>query len=56
MTFQPEVPEFHVGYMENRTTQQWVFALEDLAAMYDMATADKEIMFWCEKKNRKCAR
>ena len=43
----PNSTEFHVGYMENRTTQQWVFAREDLVAMYG---ADKEIILWCDKK------
>ena len=48
----PDSPDFHVGYMENRTTQQWVFACEDLAAMYGSGsvTADKEIILWCDKK------
>ncbi len=40
--FVPNSTEFHVGYMENRTTQQWVFAREDLVAMYNV---------WCWQRD-----
>ena len=42
-------PEFHVGYMVGRSTQQWIFSREDLQCMYESAQ-DNEILLWCDKK------
>ncbi len=50
-TFVPDSPDFRVGYMVNRTTQQLILAREDLAVMYSTARDEKEIILWCDKKN-----
>ena len=42
-------PNFQVGFIEGRSTQQWMVAREDLDTMYK-STKDDEITLWCDKK------
>ena len=42
-------PKFQVGFIEGRSTQQWMVAREDLNTMYASAK-DDEITLWCDKK------
>lgn len=40
---------FHLGFIEGRSTQHWIVAREDLNTMYTSAK-DGEITLWCDKK------
>ena len=48
--FVPSTPNFQVGYIEGRSTQQWIIAREDLDSMYESAAKEGEITLWCDKK------
>ena len=48
--FVSSTPNFQVGYMEGRSTQQWIIARQDLDAMYESAKEDVEIILWCDNK------
>lgn len=47
--FVSSTPNFQVGFIEGRSSQQWIVAREDLNTMYDSAK-DDEITLWCDKK------
>ena len=47
--FVSSTPNFQVGFIEGRSTQQWMVAREDLNTMYASAK-DDEITLWCDKK------
>ena len=47
--FVSSTPNFQVGFIEGRSSQQWIIAREDLNTMY-MSAKDDEITLWCDKK------
>ena len=47
--FVSSTSNFQVGFIEGRSTQQWMVAREDLNTMYASAN-DDEITLWCDKK------
>ena len=49
--FVSSMPNFQVGFIEGRSTQQWMVAREDLNTMYASAKDDEITLVWQESQS-----